>query len=342
MSRNAFHFTILAVCFGLYACVTNAAEPAVTVFAARATTAEKEVYKDFEKETGIAVQLVEGKVDELIERIAAAGDTPEADLFITVDGGILDRAKQKGIFQAADSDVLRGIVPSWLRDRDNAWIGVTTRARVIVYSKDRVKLEELSTYMDLADPKWKGRLLVRSSGNLYNQSLVAAFIGMYGEERVTEWVDGIAANLAREPKGGDRDQAKGIAEGIADVAIMNSYYIGHMLNSKDQAEVAAGKAVGVFFPDQNGAGTHINICGIGLVKDSANAEAAIKLVEYMLSVPAQEKLSAGNYEFPVNHEAKKAPLLEGWGDFRTAKIDFAAMNENKTGAKAILEASDWK
>lgn len=270
-------FVVLFI-LSLFAGATSAGDATVTVFTARPNAADKEAFKDFESATGIAVKVVEGKAGELIEQIANAKDAPEADLFITVDGGILDQAKQKGIFQKIDSPALAALVPPELGDRDGHWIGMTTRARVIVYSKERVDPADLSTYAALAEPKWKGKVLVRSSGNLYNQSLVASFIDVYSEEKAKQWVDGMAANLAREPKGGDRDQAKGVAGGVGDVAVMNSYYIGQMLRSKDQDEVAAAGALGVFFPDQEQAGTHINICGIGLVRNAPNADAAVKQI----------------------------------------------------------------
>lgn len=340
--RYVLGYGLLAICISLGGSFAGAGENAVTVFTTRPNATDKEVFRDFEAETGIAVRVVEGKAGELIDQLAQAEGAPEADLFMTVDGGILEQAKRKGIFGTTNSPVLGERVPAGLRDKDNAWVGVTTRARVIVYDKERVSPSDLSSYLALAEPKWKGRVLIRSSGNLYNQSLVASFIEVYGAEEAKKWVDGIASNLAREPKGGDRDQAKGVAEGVGDVAVMNSYYLGQMLKSDDPAEVAAAKSLGVFFPDQDSAGTHINICGFGLVKNAPNAGAAVKLVEYLLSVPAQEKLSLGNSEFPVNPKAAKAPLLAGWGSFAPQKIDFASLYEFKTQAKAMLEASGWK
>ncbi len=314
----------------------------ITLFTGRKNATEQEVIKDFEASTGIKVIIVDGKPEELIEKIAASGDEPEADLFMTVDGGTLEYAKEQGIFQKTQSsEIEKALLPS-LRDTDNAWVGVTTRARVIVYAKDRVDPAELSSYLDLASPSWKGKVLVRSSDALYNRSLAASLISCYGEEKVRDWAEGLVANFAREPKGNDRDQAKAVREGIGDIAIMNTYYIGNMLKSKDAEEVEAAQAVGVFFPDQAEAGTHINICGIGLVKGAKNPDAAIKLVEYLLSVPAQEKLSLGNSEFPVNPKAKKSPLLESWGAFKSQKIDFAELSKNKEKATAILKESGWK
>lgn len=314
----------------------------VTLFSGRKNAPEQEVIKDFETSTGIKVTIVDGKPEEMIEKIVSSGDEPEIDLFMTVDGGIIEYAKGKGIFQKTDSSEIQKVLLPHLRDTDNAWVGVTTRARVLVYAIDRVDPAELSSYFDLADPKWKGKVLVRSSDALYNQSLAASLIACYGEADVRDWAERLVANFAREPKGNDRDQAKAVAQGTGDIAIMNTYYIGNMLKSKDAEEVEAAQAVGVFFPDQAEAGTHVNICCIGLVKGAKNPDAAIKLVEYLLSVPVQEKLSLGNSEFPVNPQAKKSPLLESWGAFKAQKIDFAELEKNKAKATAILKESGWK
>lgn len=340
MLRKVFLCVLLAA-FSVSAAMSVPAGETVTVYTTRSNAADKEVMGDFESETGLAVTIVNGKADELVGRILAGGDEP-ADLFMTVDGGILEAAKARGVFGKTDSPALMDAVPSNLLDRENAWVGVTTRARVIVYSKERVNPDDLSTYAALADPKWKGKVLTRSSGVLYNQSLLASLIAAYGEEKALEWARGVAANLAREPQGNDRDQAKAIHAGLGDLAIMNTYYIGNMLKSDDPEEVAAARSVGVFFPDQDQAGTHINICGVGLVKGAKNSEAALRLVEYLLSVPAQEKLSAGNSEFPVNSAAKKAPLLEGWGGFETQRIDFAKLETLKEKAKAVFDEAGWK
>lgn len=342
MLEKIARHALLAACFVMASLAADGGEQTITLYTSRGNAGDKTVIKDFEAATGIKVNVVEGKPDELIEKIAKAEGGETADLFMTVDGGILDTAKEQGVFQKTDSAALSEAVPANLRDRDNAWVGVTTRARVVVYAKDRVKPEELSTYMALTDAKWKGSIVVRSSGALYNQSLLASLIAAYGEEKAAEWATGLVANFARDPKGNDRDQAKAVAAKEADLAIMNTYYLGIMLKSKEADEVAAAEAVGVFFPDQDGAGTHINICGIGLAKDAKNPEAAMKFVEYLLSVTAQEKLSAENFEFPVNPKAAKAPLLAGWGDFKTQQIDFSALRTNKAKAKELLEKACWK
>ncbi|HWI64142.1 MAG TPA: extracellular solute-binding protein, partial [Symbiobacteriaceae bacterium] len=235
-----------------------AKEQVVNLYSARNYPVDKLLYEQFTKQTGIKVNVVEGKAEELIERIKREGESTPADLFVTVDGGVLNNAKEAGVLQPMTSAAIDKNVPKNLRDKDNNWIGLSTRARVIAYSKERVKPEQLSTYEDLATDKWKGKVLVRSSTSLYNQSLLASLVELNGEQAALTWAQGIVKNLARKPEGGDRDQVKAIAAGVGDVAIINTYYYGSMLNSKDQEEVKAAEKVAIMFPNQQTTGTHVN------------------------------------------------------------------------------------
>ncbi|NEU29232.1 Fe(3+) ABC transporter substrate-binding protein [bacterium LRH843] len=314
----------------------------VNIYTARHYEADEEVYKNFTEKTGIQVNVVKGEAEELIERLKREGKSTEADLFITVDGGVLANAKKNDILQPVLSDVIDENVPENLRDTENNWIGMATRARVIVYSKDRVSPDELSTYEALTDEKWNGKVLARSSTSLYNQSLLASFIELNGEEEAEKWAEGIVGNFARQPDGGDRDQAKAIAAGTGDVAIMNTYYVGLLVNSEDKEEAKVGESVGVFFPNQETNGTHVNISGIGLTKHSKNPENAIKLIEYMTSVEAQEYLSEHNFEFPVNPEAKKPEVLESWGEFKMQELNFDTLGEHNHKAIEIFNKVGWK
>lgn len=314
----------------------------VNVYTARHYEADDEVYKNFTEKTGIKVNVVKAEAEELIERLKREGESTQADLFITVDGGVLANAKNNDVLQPVTSDVIENNIPKEFREKENYWIGMATRARVIVYAKDRVKPEQLSTYEDLTDKKWEGKVLVRSSTSLYNQSLLASFIELNGEEKAEQWAEGIVKNFARQPDGGDRDQAKAIAAGIGDVAIMNTYYVGLLANSEDPEEVKVADSIGVFYPNQETNGTHVNISGIGLTKHSKNKENAIKLIEYMTGVEAQEFLSANNYEFPVNPEAKQAELLESWGEFKMQELDFDTLGEHNQKAIEIFNKTGWK
>jgi len=314
----------------------------VNVYTARHYDVDTVLYEQFTAETGIKVNVIEGEAAELIERIKREGESTEADLFVTVDGGVLNSAKKADILQAIDSELINKQVPESYKDTDNQWIGLSTRARVIVYAKDRVKTEDLSTYEDLATDKWKGKLLVRSSTNMYNQSLLASFIAQDGEQKAEEWAQGIASNLARDPEGGDRDQAKGVVAGIGDIAIMNTYYVGQLANSEDPEEVKVAEQIGVFFPNQDTTGTHVNISGAGLIKYSENKENAIQLIEFLTAKEAQEKFSSVNFEYPVNPEAALPELLNSWGEFKKQEVDWSVLGDNNQKAVEIMNKVGWK
>lgn len=314
----------------------------VNVYTARHYDVDNELYAKFTEQTGIKVNLVEGTAPELIERIEREGASTPADLFVTVDGGILNTAKTKELLQPIESSVVDAQVAPDLQDKDKHWVGLSSRARVIVYDKDRVDPSELSTYEDLASDKWKNKLLVRSSTNLYNLSLIASMIEINGEEETEKWAAGIASNLARDPEGGDRDQAKAVVAGAGDVAIMNTYYIGLMSVSEDPEEVKVAEQLGVFFPNQDTTGTHLNLSGAGLIKHSKNKDNAIKLIEFLTAPEAQEIFSTTNFEFPVNKAAKLPELLESWGTFKHQNIDFASYGEHNPKAVEIANKVGWK
>lgn len=314
----------------------------VNIYTARHYESDEKLFKQFTENTGIKVNIVSGKAEELIERLKREGKDTEADLFITVDGGVLNEAKEAGVLQPVSSEKIDANVPKNLRDKENYWIGLSTRARVIVYSKDRVKPEDLSTYEDLTSERWKGKVLVRSSTSLYNQSLLASFIAIEGEQKAEEWARGIVNNLAKKPEGGDRDQAKAIAAGIGDVAIMNTYYVGLLHNSADPEEVKVAEQLGVFFPNQESTGTHINISGIGLTKYSKNKENAIKLIEFLTDPEAQTELSISNFEFPVNKKAEMPELLKSWGEFKAQDLDFSMLGVYNRKAIEIFNKVGWQ
>lgn len=320
----------------------NNKEQVVNVFTARHYDVDSQLFDAFTKETGIKVNEIKGTAEELVERLKREGESSEADLFITVDGGVLNYAKQNEVLQPIQSTTVDSNVPAELRDNENNWVGIATRARVIVYAKDRVKPEQLSTYEDLANAAWKGKVLARSSASLYNQSLLASFIELNGEQKAEEWAKGIVANFARDPEGGDRDQAKAVVAGLGDVAIMNTYYVGQMLNSKDMEEVKVAEKIGVFFPNQETTGTHLNISGVGLTKHAKNKDNAVKLIEFMTGKDGQTLLTQGSFEFPVNAAAEKPELLKGWGDFKTQKLDFSKLGDHNKKAVELLAKAGWK
>ncbi|MBC2580488.1 Fe(3+) ABC transporter substrate-binding protein [Clostridium sp. DJ247] len=339
--------SILAGCAGKPASTDTPKEDTkkdqvVNVYSERNYDTDKKLFADFTKKTGIKVNVVEGTADELLERLAREGKDTEADMFVTSDVGRLHKAKDQGLLQSSLSDTIAKNVPENLRDKDGEWIGLTMRARVLVYAKDRVKPEQLSTYEDLTNQNWKGKVVVRSSSSVYNQSLLASFIAINGEEKAKEWAKGIVANLAREPKGNDRDQAKAIVSGVGDVAIMNTYYVGKMLNSSDAEEVKVAKNVGVFFPNQSTNGTHINVSGAGITKSAKNKENAVKLIEFLSGTEAQKLFAEANFEYPVNKDVQPAELLKSWGEFKTQNINLTKLGEYNKKAVEIMNEVGWK
>lgn len=315
---------------------------AVNLYTDRHYDSDDVLYSAFSKETGIKVNIVKGKSDELIERLKTEGADTEADLFITADVGRLHRAKASSLLQSVDSQILNTNIPVNLRDKENYWFGLTKRARVIIYAKDRVKTSELSTYEDLTNPRWKGKILVRGSDSVYNQSLLASFIEIMGEENASKWAAGIVANMARAPKGGDRDQAKAVAAGEGDIAIMNTYYFGLMMNSSDPEEKKLTENLAIFFPDQEGNGTHINVSGAGVIKSAKNKENAIKLLEFLASEYAQKSFAEANYEYPVLKSTESSDLLKSWGSFKEQSISLSKLGELNEKAVRILNEVGWK
>lgn len=314
----------------------------VNVYTHRHYEVDQMLFNRFTEETGIKVNVVNASADELIKKLELEGDKSPADILITVDAGRLHRAKELDLLQPVSSETLENNVPDKFKDPEGYWYGLTYRARVIVYAKDRVKPEQLSTYEDLTSPKWKGKVLARSSDNLYNQSLLASVIASHGKEKAKNWAEGVKNNLAREPKGNDRDQVKAVAAGEGDLAIVNTYYLGALLNSEDPEERKAGEAVGVYFPNQNDRGTHINVSGIGVTKYAPNKENAIRFAEFLTQDEAQKVFAEANYEYPVKEDIAKAPLLQSWGSFKSDDVAFSKLGEYNRDAVMIFDQVGWK
>ena len=309
----------------------------VNIYSSRHYNTDEQLYDRFTEQTGISVNLIEGKADELIERIKSEGANSPADILITVDAGRLWRAAQAGIFAPVESEILESQIPDNLQDPDNLWFGFSKRARVIIYNKDRVDPNKLSTYEDLADPKWKGRFIVRSSSNTYNQSLVAGTIEEKGEEATEEWIEGLVANFARPPQGNDTSQIEDVAAGVADLTLANTYYLARY---EDNPEVF--EKVGIFFPNQDGRGTHVNISGAGLLQNAPNKENAIAFLEYLASPEAQEFFAIGNNEYPVVEGTPVNPVVESFGEFKDDTTNVSAYGKNNADAVKIMDRAGWK
>lgn len=319
------------------------AQETVTVYTSRHYDSDKQIYQEFEKRTGIKVNVVQNNdVSALIKRLEMEGESTPADVFITVGVGDLYTAKQKGLLQPLRSSVVNNRIPKHFRDKSNYWIGLTYRARVLVYNPDKVNPSELSTYEDLANSKWKGRVLTRSSSNSYNRHLVAFLLAKDGEAKTRTWAKGLVSNFAREPKGNDREQAKAVYAGVGDVAIMNSYYMGTMLNSKDPLEKEVASKLKIFFPNQKSGGTHINLSGAGLTKHTKNKENATKFIEFLTDTYAQGVFTNMNFEYPTNTRVTLNPVVSSWGTFKVSKIDFDLIGQNLTKVKSVVDEAGWK
>lgn len=317
----------------------RAAAKEVNVYTHRHYDTDQMLYDEFEKETGIKVNVVAANADELIKRLEIEGKNSPADVLVTVDAGRLFRAKDKGLFQAIESPTLDSLLPSHMRDADGQWYAITKRARVIVYSKERVNPDSLRRYDDLTSPQWKDRLVMRSSENTYNQSLLASIIHNDGHDAALAWAKGVVNNFSREPKGADRDQIKAIAAGQGDVSLVNTYYIGRMLTS-DERESA--EKVGIIFPNQDGRGTHVNVSGAGVTAHAPHRENAIRFIEFMLSEKAQRSFSNSNYEYPVRKGMEANDLLQSWGTFKEDTMDLSIMGQLNTEAVKTFDEAGWK
>ncbi|WP_304943632.1 Fe(3+) ABC transporter substrate-binding protein [Vallitalea guaymasensis] len=342
MKRTAFILAILILISGVVAGCAKSEEKVVNIYTDRHYDTDQALYDKFTEESGIKVNVVKAGSDELLERLANEGEDTEADVLITSDVGRLYRAKEKELVQSFNSDLINEQVPKHLRDNENNWVALTVRARVITYALDRVDPSMLSTYEALTEPKWAGKVLVRSSSNIYNQSLLASFIAINGEEAAAEWAKGLVANMARTPEGNDRDQMKAVVAGEGDVAIVNTYYVGKLLNSSDEYEVEVGKKIGVYFPNQETTGTHINISGGALTKHGKNSESAIKLLEFLTGEEAQDDYANANYEYPVNPKVEPSDLLKSFGEFDIQEIDLSLLGEYNDEAVKIFNKVGWQ
>tara|TARA_R110002096_G_scaffold200639_5_gene384661 strand:- start:2042 stop:3052 length:1011 start_codon:yes stop_codon:yes gene_type:complete len=336
MNRNFLYLLTTA----LFAGSLQAEE--ITLFSHRHYEADDALYEKFTKETGIKVNVVKASADELIERLKAEGETTKGDVFMTADAGRLVRAKAQGVLQPVESAVLSERIPANLRDPENMWFGLTQRARIVMYAKDRVKPEELSTYEDLADKKWRGRILVRSSSNIYNQSLLASIIAEHGAEKAAEWAKGVRGNMARPPQGSDRDQMRAVHAGLGDLAIVNTYYVGLLVNSTEKKDQEVGKSLGFFFPNQDGRGAHVNVSGAGIIKHSKNKDAAIKFLEFLASDEAQATFPKETYEYPVVPSVEWSPLQKSWGEFKADSLNLAKLGELNEKAVEVFNEVGWE
>lgn len=318
-----------------------AAEGDLNLYSSRHYDTDERLYSDFEEQTGITINRIEGNADELIARMEAEGANSPADILLTVDTSRLERAKQAGVLQPTESEVLEGRIPSNLQDADNQWFGFSQRGRIIFYDKAKVT-EPPASYEDLADPKYKGMICIRSSSNVYNQTLLASIVTHDGEEAATAWAKGVVDNMAREPQGGDTDQLRGIVSGECDIAVSNTYYFARAIRTDVEGLSAERERIGWVFPNQDGRGAHMNLSGGGVAANAPNRENAVKFLEYLTSESAQTYFSAGNDEYPTVEGAALAPSVEALGTFKADAVDLSEVAQALPAAQKIFNEVGWK
>ena len=333
--------SVLALTVAVMA-TSAAAEGELNLYSSRHYDTDERLYSDFTELTGITINRIEGKADELIERMKAEGANSPADILLTVDTSRLERAKEAGILQSIDSPLLEGRIPASLQDEDNQWFGFSQRARIIFYNKDTVTAPP-TTYVALADPAYKGQVCHRSSSNVYSQTLLSAVIENHGAEAAKDWAQGVVENFARDPQGGDTDQLRGLVSGECDISISNTYYFARAIRKEVSGLSADERAnIGWVFPSQNGEGAHMNLSGAGVAANAPNRENAVKFMEYLASDQAQQYFSAGNDEYPAVPGVAISPSVAELGMFRPDDVDLSAVAKNVPAAQQIFNEVGWK
>ncbi|MDR5868311.1 Fe(3+) ABC transporter substrate-binding protein [Halomonas koreensis] len=321
---------------------TQAAAEEVNIYSARHYDSDQALYDAFTEATGIEVNVLEGGSDQLIQRIEREGQASPADIMLTVDAGRLWRAEQEGIFAEVDSQVLAERLPESMRHPEGKWFGFSQRVRAIFYDPQDVDADEIADYEDLADPRFAGEVCIRSSNNIYNQSLLASMIAHHGEEGAEQWAQGVVDNMARDPEGGDTDQILGVASGECDVAVANHYYYVRLLTSDNEADREAAERVQILFPNQDDRGAHVNVGGAGMVEGAPHPENAVRFLEFLASDAAQAIFASGNHEFPVVDGVEMDEILADWGDFKRDALNVSVLGENNPQAVRIFDRVGWR
>ena len=343
MSKFTVNTVVCAAFLAAGSAPALAQENVVNIYSARHYQTDEALYSGFTQRTGIKINRIEAGEDAIIERIRNEGARSPADVMITVDAGRLWRAEQAGLFQPVSSVVLESRIPPSLREPEGRWFGFSMRARVIAYNKAKVKPGEIQAYEELAEPKWKGRICMRSSTSVYNLSLMGALIDHLGEQQAEAWAQGVHANLAQEPKGGDTDQLKAVAAGLCDVTVSNQYYYARLARSEKPDEKQIAARIGIVFPNQKSWGTHVNISGAGVLKNAPHRDAAVKFLEYLASDEAQRYFADGNNEWPVVASVKlDNPVLNAFGTFKRDLLNVAVLGRNQPGSQKIYDRVAWK
>lgn len=330
------HFLrVIFICIALFGTNLSYAEQ-VVVYSARIEKLIKPMFDTFTNETGIPVKFVTDKAGVLLARLRAEGKNTPADMLITTDAGNLWEAVQEGLLAPIESEKLEANIPAYLRDPQKKWFGLSVRARTIVYNTDKVNPAELSTYEDLANSKWQGRLCLRTSKKVYNQSLVAMMIAEHGKEKTEQIVRGWVANLATDPLSNDTKAMEFVAAGKCDVTIVNSYYYGRLIKRIPNLSLA------IFWPNQDGSGVHVNISGAGIIKNTKNKRAAVMLLEFLSSKKAQKLFTAVNMEYPVNPKVNPDSIVTAWGSFKQNRMNLVKAGELQTEAVKLMDRAGYR
>jgi len=314
----------------------------LTLYSSRHYDSDNAIYTSFTEKTGIKINLVEADAGKLIERLKAEGSKSPADVVITVDAGNLYRMQTEGLLQPVRSKILETSIPANLREPKGNWFGLTKRARVIFYNKEKVNPDQITNYEDLANPKWRGKVAVRTSSNIYNQSLLSSMIASVGAPKTEAWVKGIASNFARQPEGNDTAQIMAVASGKADLAIANTYYYVRLAKSNKPEDQEVVKRVGVIFPNQANRGTHVNISGAGVAKNAPNRAAAIAFIEHLASRQSQEVFAKSNNEYPVLKGVALDPVLGSLGQFKEDEINAVELGRYASESVRISDRGGWR
>ena len=331
---------VLSLSLAFAATAATAAEE-VNVYSARKEALIRPLLDRFTEQTGIEVNLLTAKAGELLNRLENEGRNTPADVLVTVDAGNLHRAQEAGVLQPVSSEALKNAVPAAYREPDGHWYGLSLRARVIFRAADRVGPDAISTYEGLAEPEWNDRICIRSSSNIYNQSLVASMIAHHGEEATERWARGLVENMARPPQGGDTDQLRALAAGECDLAVANTYYFGRLLQGSEEDQAVARK-LEIVWPNQDGRGAHVNISGGAVTRHAPNPENARKLLEFLVSPESQSWYAEVNNEFPVRQQVEASPVLRDWGDFKADTLNLSKLGEYNAAAVRLMDRAGWR
>ena len=343
--KNYFNVfkAILSVVIMISLITTNVSADEVNVYSARKGYLLQPLVDAFQNETNIKVKVISGKAKVLQKRIKQEGENTRADVLLTVDAGNLFKAKEDGLLKRISSSKLDNLIPSYLRDDDGYWYGLSIRSRVIMYNPDKVKGSDLSTYEDLANDKWKNRICIRSSSNIYNQSLLASIISNLGEDNAEQWAKAVKSNFSKNPKGNDRTQMTSVVMGECDVTIANTYYLGKWISSEKDNEKKYAEKISVFFPNQETTGAHINISGAAVTRYSKNVVNAVKFLEYLASNEAQKLYAQANHEYPIRDDIAVSKIVESWGyPFKKDTLNLDELGKNNRKAVMIFDRVGWK